>query len=36
MLKGVTGKKEAAKKQGTDAILMDAQIEYIKRNISTD
>jgi len=36
MLKGVTGKKEAAKKQGTDAVLLDGQIEYIKRNISTE
>jgi len=36
MLKGVIGKKETAKKEGTDAVLMDGQIEYIKSNISAE
>jgi aminopeptidase N len=36
MLKGIIGKKESAKKQGTDAALLNGQIEYIKSNISAE
>ena len=34
MLKGVIGKKEAAKRQGGDAVLLDAQIDYVNQRIS--
>ncbi len=33
MLKPVIGKKENAKKQGGDAVILDAQIEYLKKKI---
>jgi aminopeptidase N len=36
ILKGVIGKKETAKKQGGDAVLLDKQIDYIKSKISTE